>query len=597
MPNSGTVTAGSVALASQYNNLRADVLDASTGHVHDGSADGGKQIEGTVLKSTGATAGQVLTASAGTGATWASPSVGALNTVTGTATWAAFSTASSTFYNAGNNLSKFAVTGDGTVIVSVTTTANTSARTLYYWNLSSAGGTAVRAGTASPALTTAGTVSQVNISGKGFSGGGVVFFEGVNATTSGSVTGTLRRYTSTLGTNSWNTSIYASPGVAATNFNAWEQVAFSTFRPFWFEDANMWMSWDTRTAATTLSYVYAVNDTSGTLYSSAWATAVSSSDRPTLGRHLAYVPGLAGADGTVHFFAYRQTADNPRTFNYLRIAYTLGTAALTASSTATSTTGWAGLASNGENNESAPQEDIFGGYWDPALSNYVLFTSTDDNFYAVGFERTMGTALWRSRIQNTQSMALPVQTSTSWDPSTRIYTANGSNAYAYQAGSAGNFYVGMRPLFGVSNGATSSDDAVMGAGSATHAIQRATGGTAVRTIAIANTYTSFTIAANTAARLISFDTNPSGDARPISSISAANAYPLNYAFGDLTNDTTLTNAMISKGFPIILPANESMTVYTSNIVAQTGGASMSLFNLDGAYAATAVYTFRTISLG
>ena len=72
MPNSGTVTAGSVALASQYNNLRSDVLDASTGHTHSGAADAGAKIEGTALKSTGATTGHVLTAGAGgTTTTWA----------------------------------------------------------------------------------------------------------------------------------------------------------------------------------------------------------------------------------------------------------------------------------------------------------------------------------------------------------------------------------------------------------------------------------------------------------------------------------------------------------------------------------------------
>lgn len=71
MPNSGTVTAGSAALASQYNNLRDDVLNTSTGHTHTGASENGAQIEGTVIKSTGATSGYVLTAgSGGTATTW-----------------------------------------------------------------------------------------------------------------------------------------------------------------------------------------------------------------------------------------------------------------------------------------------------------------------------------------------------------------------------------------------------------------------------------------------------------------------------------------------------------------------------------------------
>ena len=69
MANSGTVTAGSAALASQYNNLRDDVLNVSTGHTHSGSADAGARIEGTAIKSTGATAGFVLTAGVGGTAT------------------------------------------------------------------------------------------------------------------------------------------------------------------------------------------------------------------------------------------------------------------------------------------------------------------------------------------------------------------------------------------------------------------------------------------------------------------------------------------------------------------------------------------------
>jgi hypothetical protein len=44
MPNSGTVTAGSAALASQYNNLRDDVLNIVTGHGHSGVGEDGKAV-------------------------------------------------------------------------------------------------------------------------------------------------------------------------------------------------------------------------------------------------------------------------------------------------------------------------------------------------------------------------------------------------------------------------------------------------------------------------------------------------------------------------------------------------------------------------
>jgi len=51
MANSGTVTAGSAALASQYNNLRDDVLNIVTGHGHSGVGEDGKAIvSGGILK-------------------------------------------------------------------------------------------------------------------------------------------------------------------------------------------------------------------------------------------------------------------------------------------------------------------------------------------------------------------------------------------------------------------------------------------------------------------------------------------------------------------------------------------------------------------
>ena len=68
MANSSTVSSGDLATATQYNNLRSDVLDTSTGHVHDGTNGRGDaqtilQVSGTPLvveNSTDATSNQVL---------------------------------------------------------------------------------------------------------------------------------------------------------------------------------------------------------------------------------------------------------------------------------------------------------------------------------------------------------------------------------------------------------------------------------------------------------------------------------------------------------------------------------------------------------
>ncbi len=62
MANSGTVTAGSAALASQYNNLRDDVLNVSTGHTHTGASENGAKVAATGVSSGTAALGAVLTA-------------------------------------------------------------------------------------------------------------------------------------------------------------------------------------------------------------------------------------------------------------------------------------------------------------------------------------------------------------------------------------------------------------------------------------------------------------------------------------------------------------------------------------------------------
>ena len=62
MANSGTVTAGSAALASQYNNLRDDVLNVSTGHTHTGASENGAKVAATGVASGTAANGAVLTA-------------------------------------------------------------------------------------------------------------------------------------------------------------------------------------------------------------------------------------------------------------------------------------------------------------------------------------------------------------------------------------------------------------------------------------------------------------------------------------------------------------------------------------------------------
>ena len=70
MANSGTVTAGSAALASQYNNLRADVLNVSTGHTHTGASENGAKVAATGVSSGTAALNAVLTADGSGGASF-----------------------------------------------------------------------------------------------------------------------------------------------------------------------------------------------------------------------------------------------------------------------------------------------------------------------------------------------------------------------------------------------------------------------------------------------------------------------------------------------------------------------------------------------
>ena len=52
MANSSTVSSGEQATASQYNNLRDDVLSTTSGHLHDAS-NGRAHVEFTILAAEG----------------------------------------------------------------------------------------------------------------------------------------------------------------------------------------------------------------------------------------------------------------------------------------------------------------------------------------------------------------------------------------------------------------------------------------------------------------------------------------------------------------------------------------------------------------
>ena len=72
MANSAAVAAGDTATAAQYNNLRSDVLDAATGHRHEGGTDG-RLVRPAGIDPAGSASGQVVKSTgAGTAPVWGS---------------------------------------------------------------------------------------------------------------------------------------------------------------------------------------------------------------------------------------------------------------------------------------------------------------------------------------------------------------------------------------------------------------------------------------------------------------------------------------------------------------------------------------------
>ncbi len=340
MANSGTVTAGSAALASQYNNLRDDVLNVSTGHTHTGASENGKKVEGSAIASTGATNGQVLAADGAGGASFTTvASAGAFSYISGTA---AFSTAtnaggSAVAYQASPNANQHwgVTTSSGSVIVAVDRpTANLTAG---HWV-----GVYGLAGTA---YSTANTITN-SVAGtawmipgaNGFATAtapGFVLREQSKTGTTLSVT--LRKFTTTL-TNSWNTLLFqgaiASGGLADGGpFELENAAALSNAQPQWAPGPGIWYGGDLRDVSvfsnagtTQIASVWIVNDSSGVAYSAPFGSATTGAGAYV--STIVFVPSsTAATDGTIHAWGANNT-----TARY--VTYAVGSASISAVATA-----------------------------------------------------------------------------------------------------------------------------------------------------------------------------------------------------------------------------------------------------------------------
>jgi len=386
MPNSGTVTAGSVALASQYNNLRDDVLNVSTGHTHTGASENGKKVHGTALDTTGATNGQVLTANGSGGATFAAvASSGALSLSTATATFSTASAGTAAFaYATGSGAASIGVSCGGSTFMTISTHNNYSAssRTLYTWDI----GNTTAIATVSLSPVSAGTTIVDQIGGAGFAAG-TTFVVKENLGSGGTWTNYLRKFTRG-GTNSWNTTLatFSLTGNQSEYLGPFGGMSGADDSPHWSQTLGAWYGGDYRntsqaTATTggagTVS-IWLVNDVSGSAYSAVFGTA--SSTRVGATYATVFVPDAVGTPtaGTIHAFGVVANATNTDSV-YRYCKYTVGSASITAASTA-------------DNTLFTSFDSPLWAIWDSV--NALILVGNSYGIYAL--DRTGGTVMWRT---------------------------------------------------------------------------------------------------------------------------------------------------------------------------------------------------------
>jgi len=388
MANSGTVTAGSAALASQYNNLRDDVLNVSTGHTHTGASENGAKVEGTALAATGVTDGYVLTANGSNGAAWeALASSGQFSVTYATAT---FSTAvgTTTPYLTGSSsgICSLGVGSGGSVFMTITNNNNYSAaaRTARVFTLGN--GTHTATTTISPVV--AGTTIIDQIGGAGFRAG-TTFAVKENYGSGGTHTVYLRKFTTGL-TNSWNTTLMTIPLAGNLNEQAGPFGGKGEYNVKWAQELNAWYGGDYRftnygTATTggagTVS-IWLVNDATGSAYSAPFGTASASQEAYTY--CTVFVPDNVGTPtaGTIHAWGVVSDAG---TYKLRYCVYTVGSASITAVSTAVPD-----IFTRLSETRTTPSAAM----WDADRQQILLWVGLQTGVIAL--DRTGGTVLWHT---------------------------------------------------------------------------------------------------------------------------------------------------------------------------------------------------------
>jgi len=391
----GAVGASELASAS-VGTAKIDSGAATSGQFLGANGSGGASfinVEGTVIKSTGATSGYVLTAGVGgTATTWSALPAGGGQVTFSSLVGAAYGTSSTadgtiyayTSFSSASYGFHAAVSHGGTLITFLsrgtasTTTFNSRFTTIELTNTTSVANTTVNLGVG-------GTV-QSSVAGDQFKGGTAVVAVSSGALSS-TWTGKVSKWNKN-GTQMWITTFntFTSDGGAMDSYAGYNyamvRYASAPDVYYWGEQVYPYSTVTNIAAGTGRhSKVYIVNNTSGSVYSAAFSSAATTTSYNGV-RTLWFVPDNVGTPtaGTIHAVGYQDG-----TPQYVK--YTVGSASITAVSTATGT-----FANSGQG-EIAPFGPI-------GQINSAPFYHTDGSVYmytgygAKILERTCGTVLF-----------------------------------------------------------------------------------------------------------------------------------------------------------------------------------------------------------
>ena len=368
------------------------------------------QIEGTAIKATGVAANYVLSANGSNGASWTTiPGAGGF--ASGSVT---FASQKGTNWNQraiyAGTAARYGVctTNNGTVTASIGRNSSTTSILVRTHNAlltdPTADGTAGTVGSLTVPVIVAGTfdISTWSVSGKGFANGsGILITQGESATTTGNYTYTVRKYNTTLATNAWNATILS--GVTPTVDTSYKYKAgFTRFGQGWeyVNEHDVWIAGESRNknATSDVTRFYAINDTSGSVYSGTFAVAANANESWNIDSW-AFVPNATSGSGTVYVMGYVYD-DSARYYAGRLVKFALGSAGISAVGTTTSAS-----ISSDTNQPNYPVLETTvglgrkGAYptgmlWDAA--NTAILVSTQSNAGVVAYDRTFTNELWRT---------------------------------------------------------------------------------------------------------------------------------------------------------------------------------------------------------